>query len=158
MCGLVFHTAALKSMAYCRDKHYYKCTCGWKDKQKIVWQIHESHAVIFISFLFLLLAYWPKVTDIRIYTCCWCHLPHYWRSRRISKSCKLFWYGALKSMLLLQVSCRVAGCLHMELCCPKPPLLPHIYLRKPITENPTTCTVRSDSLTHCHARQAYIMQ
>jgi len=80
ICGLVLHTAALKDMTYCGDNHYYKCTCtcGWKDKQEIVWQIRESHAVMFISFLFLLLAYWPMVTDIRIYTCCWCNLPHEW--------------------------------------------------------------------------------
>jgi hypothetical protein len=99
---------------------------------------------------------------IRIYTCCWCYLPHEWWSRRISESCKLAWYGALKSMLLvvtgeLQSSWLSWFILRMELCCPTPPLVPHIYLRKPITQSPTACTVRSDNLTHCHARQAYIM-
>jgi len=156
----VLHTAALKGMTYCGDNHYYKCTCtcGWKDKQ-----IRESHAVMFISFLFLLLAYWPMVTDIRIYTCCWCNLPHEWWSRRNSKSWKLAWYGALKSMLLivtgeLQSSWLSWFILHMELCCPTPPLVSHFCQHKPVTEGPATCTVRSDNLTHCHARQAYIMQ
>jgi hypothetical protein len=61
----------------------------------------------------------------------------------------IFVTGELQSNWL---SCFI---LRMQLCCLTLPLVAHIYLREPITEGPTTCTVRSDDLTHCRARQAY---